>query len=1161
MKIFLGLLTFILPLAASPWKPRLEARQQDQATCPTQYRIEYNYAPTVFVQPVEVVTSLTANTTLSLEPFNVAITVTDAPTLLSTVVIAYSTSIITSVRQYVTFTTNYPGTIVSTTTISNSPATITILVLIPGSNTAFSSLPSATPLSVDISLSAGVSLPLAVSLPSGASLSPSITSPTPSSAAQIGSSIELPPLFTTIISFYTGSTTLTETLAAPNSLLGQLGTVLIQVPSSAAIPLLSSLVLPQQFTTITSIYTGSITLTGTLALPTLGQLGTIIVQVPEHFTTISSFYTGSALATSTIAIPSAIDQTGTILVQVPLPFTTITLLNPISGVSVPVTSTLTAPTAIGQTGTILVQIPPNFITLTSLNPIAGASSPITLTIASPTGADQTGTVVVQIPQPYTTITSFVAGVSLIVASTSVVPTVLGQTGTVILFIPLPTTPITPASSPIVGLSSTPSAIVLSPTPSAVVLSPTPTPIISYTSPIVVISSAIASASATNLCGIQGSSFDGACLSTLPAACQSLSSTTLLGVIIDQVSLALCQVALGVFGTVDALGCFTGSLVSSLTGLNVLTCIQAHVPMCATCLYALPDLCTVIGSTTSIVGIESLAPCQAALGSLGTGVGSLCFTIGAVLSTLTGQNVLNCLQQNIPLCPTTTGVIPTSLIATITTTGCGGTPTPWPCMTSLPSVCQPSGSGLLGVAAGVVDILACRTALGVFGTVDAAVCFTNALLNTLTGLDFDLCLNNHLPLCNRCVPALPSACSPTSGFLGAVCQSALGQFGDVIAAPCFLAGTLGSTVSTGLVSCLNQVLPFCTTLSTITQTSGSVAFTSTTTVVYGGLLGIGATTSTYVLVNSPTPSTVLSTAVVTFLGFTGFTSTITGIAGPGLLNPGTLTTYVLVGVPTVLNTVTRVSGSLAPYTSTVTSDLGIGLGITIFVEVGLPTPAPGLPSVLATATTTFIGAVGFTSTVTSTDFGLLGIGASTTTFVLIGVPTVLSTITISSGSLAASTATITSVIGLGPGVTTFVQVVVPTLPPILSTSLTTIIGSIGFTSTVTSTNSGALGLGVSTTTYVLVAVPPVLSTYTTTLGTSAPSTSTVTSILGLGLGTTTFVQVFVPTPLPTSVRTSGSVGFTSTITAFTTVPSALLQPATTRPVSTYVLVNVPTAVPP
>jgi hypothetical protein len=154
MKVTLGLLAYILPLAAFAWKPRVLARQQGQDTCLTQYTIEYDIAPTVIGQPVEVVTSIISNTTLTPEPFNVPITISNAPTLLSTVVTAYSTTTVTIVRTYVTLTSPYAGSVTSTSTIFNTAdpqATTTYLVLVPGLGSSI--LSAALPLSNGISQS------------------------------------------------------------------------------------------------------------------------------------------------------------------------------------------------------------------------------------------------------------------------------------------------------------------------------------------------------------------------------------------------------------------------------------------------------------------------------------------------------------------------------------------------------------------------------------------------------------------------------------------------------------------------------------------------------------------------------------------------------------------------------------------------------------------------------------------------------------------------------------------------------------------------------------------------------------------------------------------------------------------------------------------------
>jgi hypothetical protein len=592
-------------------------------------------------------------------------------------------------------------------------------------------------------------------------------------------------------------------------------------------------------------------------------------------------------------------------------------------------------------------VPPAFTTITS--PYAGAT-PVTSTLATPTAAGETGTVVVQLPGPTPSLSTvtFFSGYSGSVTSSTTRTTAISGSNVVAIYIQVPT-----FSTLLTSTNSAPSPL------------------------------------ATDVCGIQGASADGTCLATLPSACQALSSSSLLGTILNQADILACQTALGVFGTVNALSCFTSSLVSSLTGTDLLSCIQSHVPMCSSCLPALPDVCTNFGSNISVLDITALTACQSALGIFGTGAGAVCFTISSALSSLTGQNVAACLQKNVPICVSTSGPTPTSLLGTTTVTGCGGTATAASCVTALPAECRVQSSGLFGNVLGSVDTLACQTALGVLGTVNAAVCFTSNLLSTFTGQDFASCLTNHLPMCNNCLSALPSACQPSSGELGSVCQLTLGLYGTTTATSCFLNGVLSSVVTTDLVSCLDGVLPYCSSnvLSTRTETIGLTPFTSTVTSTVGGLLGVGATT----------------------------------------------TTYVLVGVPTTLNTITITSGSLAPYTTTVTSTaagvLGLPGSTTTYVQVVQPTPPP----VLATSFTTVVNQAAFTSTVTSTVGGLLGVGATTTTYVLVGVPSPYSTSYRTTGStrLTTTTTSFTTIAGgvLQPArttpVSTYVVVVVPT----------------------------------------------------------------------------------------------------------------------------------------
>ncbi|EAT81204.1 hypothetical protein SNOG_11496 [Parastagonospora nodorum SN15] len=837
-----------------------------------------------------------------------------------------------------------------------------------------------------------------------------LTSPTAISETGIVL-VLLPPQFTTVTSVNTAlgiSAATTRTLASPTAV-NQTGTVVIEVPArfttltslnltpGASSPITTTIALPTnagdigtvvvqvlpQYTTVTQLnsasgFTAPATSTAANFQPHQAKSALLMVQVPALFTTITQLKSRLAVAsipiTSTAAIPTAPrpsrhcsavptapGQFGTIIVQVPSLFTTVTSFNPVSGATATITSTAAIPSGPGQTGTIIIEIPRPFVTITSLNPDLGATGIITLTQGIPTAVGQTGTVLVEVPQPFTTITSYTVGITTAVRTTAATPTSLGQTGTVVVLLPIPNTP--------VSIPVTPTSL--------------PSSLSSAAPSVVVVSSQTVSVPATK--GV--SSFR-------RRSDQSLTAS-------------------------KAPRCFTGSLVQSLTGANVYNCIQSRVPSCANCLPALPRLLQESSNgTTSVLDTiinHYFGPVRQRSVTLDQGIASLCFAVSSTLTTLTGSNVFRCLSDSVVICPSSAAAAPSSLIATVSVSGCGATPTTRACLTGLPSSCQPSNqNNLLGSVLGTVDTATCQLALGLYGTTNAAVCFTSSLLNIFTGTDFLGCLNNHLPLCQRCVQSIPSACDPSRGYLGGVCQSALGYFGDTFAGNCFANGVLNSTITSNVISCLNNVLPFCNPPTTSTITRGSVALTTTFVTATGGILGVGESTFTVVQVVVPTPPPVLSTSFTTFIGSIGYTTTRTITSG------------------SVLSTTTIISAG------------------TTFAEIILPT------SPLSRVTTTFVGPADYTSLATTT------VGGVASTYVLVGIHTVLPTITVTSGTVpTAAPLTVTTVVS-GASV---IEVIVPT--PFSTSSQTG--GLLGFTSTITGFTTVS-GTARPTTTYVLVNRP-------------------------------------------------------------------------------------------
>jgi hypothetical protein len=242
--------------------------------------MEYNLAPTVLGQPIEVLTPIGANTTLTLEPLDVPITINNAPILLTTVSTAYSTITNTLTGRYITLTAPYAGPALTTQTIIDplDPNRITMfMVFVPDQDTSVIGMPSG------VKQSSGVSLRFVSPLPSNSSQAclissgPDISSPSIQSLSTGSSgtvqSLAGVPQFTTLTSTYSGSTNTTSTVAIP-TLLGEIGTVVLQVPQSLADAL--------QYTTITSVYSGSTIATATVAVPSLlSEIGIVVVQVPQ----------------------------------------------------------------------------------------------------------------------------------------------------------------------------------------------------------------------------------------------------------------------------------------------------------------------------------------------------------------------------------------------------------------------------------------------------------------------------------------------------------------------------------------------------------------------------------------------------------------------------------------------------------------------------------------------------------------------------------------------------------------------------------------------------------------------------------------------------------------------------------------------------------------
>jgi hypothetical protein len=222
-----------------------------------------------------------------------------------------------------------------------------------------------------------------------------------------------------------------------------------------------------------------------------------------------------------------------------------------------------------------------------------------------------------------------------------------------------------------------------------------------------------------------------CVPGLPGRCSMLFSDTN---ILDATALSTCQTALGIVGTGVADACFTvGSLVQSLTGVNIANCLRQNVPICSpnptpvanacistpspVCINALPSACQ--PPLPDVLGIVSFTPlyinnCFTALQSVvgvitATAIRTTC--VAANLLTMSSPSFITCLNDHLPFCS--------------------------PCR-ALPSVCLPSG-GQSGTN--------CRNALSALDRTAAAACFSSSVLTSVVSVNLETCLRASLHICD------------------------------------------------------------------------------------------------------------------------------------------------------------------------------------------------------------------------------------------------------------------------------------------------------------------------------------------------------------------------------------------------------------------------------
>jgi hypothetical protein len=191
--------------------------------------------------------------------------------------------------------------------------------------------------------------------------------------------------------------------------------------------------------------------------------------------------------------------------------------------------------------------------------------------------------------------------------------------------------------------------------------------------------------------------------------------------------------------------------------------------------------------------------------------------------------------NVPSTFSTVVVTPIVSSTPATTCSNGQIATPSTCLVVLPPACSSlSSPTLLGAILSQADLLACKVALGVLATVNAAECFTTSLASDLTGSYVLRCLQTGV-LCNSCISSLPDACttffSDTSiidnTVLGA-CQAALGNFGLGRATLCFDVGvSVSSLTGVNVGACLQQSVSLCPTVGCIASTPTPTPITTPT----------------------------------------------------------------------------------------------------------------------------------------------------------------------------------------------------------------------------------------------------------------------------------------------------------------------------------------------
>ncbi|KAM9883424.1 hypothetical protein VD0002_g1098 [Verticillium dahliae] len=219
-----------------------------------------------------------------------------------------------------------------------------------------------------------------------------------------------------------------------------------------------------------------------------------------------------------------------------------------------------------------------------------------------------------------------------------------------------------------------------------------------------------------------------CITTLPDACASLSSSNGLALVGN---IAGCTVALGPFALGSAATCLsTGSITSSTTGASVVECLEIAfgirsgtvtitdpalcatptptpvVPVCA----EVPAPCQDLGNVNGLALVAAIPLCTSALGVFAVGNVATCLGTDLISQNTLGTTVVGCLED--------------ALQST--------------CISELPGPCQDLQDNTVVELA--INLPLCTAALGPFAVGNTLTCLTSGLGNGNSVIE---CLNASL----------------------------------------------------------------------------------------------------------------------------------------------------------------------------------------------------------------------------------------------------------------------------------------------------------------------------------------------------------------------------------------------------------------------------------